>query len=397
MKILITTDLFTVKTNGVVTSVHNLIFALRKHGHDVRVLTFSENKSSRKDDENGVYYIMSRSLERIYHDVRKPCSRADDYVDELVAWHPDVIHSQCEFYSLKYAKRIAKRTGAPIVHTYHTLYEDYVGYVIPFKRIGRWVVRHLITKTWLKRVHTIIAPTEKVRDNLISRCKVKNNVVVVPSGIDLDRHKQRLTDAEREILRAKYGFEKNNFVMINLGRLGNEKNIEELIAFFSDIRNEHENARLFIVGGGPAEERLKREVHDLGVGDSVVFTGMVSPDEVSRFYQLGDLFVCASRRETQGLTYIEAAANGLPLLCRADPCFDGVVVEGENGYRYTDINGFRQHLSEIMASRDWTTAASERSRELASHYDRDNFGIAVLEVYELAMADAAEDCRSKKS
>lgn len=389
MKILITTDLFTVRTNGVVTSVHNLIFALRKHGHEVRVLTFSEDKTSHKDAENGVYYIMSRSLERIYHDVRKPCSRADDYVDELVAWQPDVIHSQCEFYSLKFAKRIARRTGAPIVHTYHTLYEDYVGYVIPFKRIGRWVVRHLITKTWLKKVHTIIAPTEKVRDNLLTRCKVKNNVVVVPSGIDLDRHKQRLNADERERGRAKYGFTNSEIVMINLGRLGNEKNIEELIAFFAAIRDEHENARLFIVGGGPDEERLKREAHDLGVEDRVVFAGMVAPEEVSRFYQLGDLFVCASQSETQGLTYIEAAANGLPLLCRADPCFDGVVLEGENGYRYTDINGFRKHLAEIMASPEWVSTASERSRELASRYDRDNFGTAVLAVYERAIADAS--------
>ena len=117
MKILITTDLYTVTTNGVVTSTKNLMEELQKKGHEVRVLTFSERMRSYKQDN--VYYITSVSFP-VYPDVRMPLSRAGKYVKELVAWKPDVVHSQCEFFSYGYAARIAKKAGAARVHTYHT-------------------------------------------------------------------------------------------------------------------------------------------------------------------------------------------------------------------------------------------------------------------------------------
>ena len=114
MKILITTDLYTTATNGVVTSVKNLFDELMAKGHDVRILTFSENAKSRR--EGAVYYIRSMPF-AVYPDVRMPLSYRHKLIRELIAWKPDVIHSQCEFFSYQYAKRIAKKTGAPIVHT----------------------------------------------------------------------------------------------------------------------------------------------------------------------------------------------------------------------------------------------------------------------------------------
>lgn len=382
MKVLITTDLFTTRTNGVVTSTHNLIHDLKRRGHDVRVITFSKNGKSHAED--GVYYIKSISLEWIYPEVRMPSSRASKFIKEIVEWSPDVIHSQCEYFSYGFAKRISRKTGAPIIHTYHTLYEDYVGYVIPFKRIGRWCVRHLITKKRLKKAHTIIAPTEKVRVNLVERCKVKNNIAVIPSGICLDKHKVRLTTEERREGRARYGFDDDTFVLINLGRLGTEKNIEELITYFSRVSEKHEKARLLIVGGGPAEESLKKLAQESGVVDRVVFAGMVDPDTVASYYQLGDLFVCASTSETQGLTYIEATANRLPLLCRNDPCFEGVVAEGENGFRYESFEEYEDKLDFIIANPDWRERAKEKSEEISRLYDRTVFGGSVEALYRTA-------------
>ena len=389
MKILITTDLFTTRTNGVVTSTHNLIHDLKRRGHDVRVITFSKNKKSYVED--GVYYIKSMSLEWIYPEVRMPSSRAGKFVKEIVEWCPDVIHSQCEYFSYGFAKRIAKKTGAPIIHTYHTLYEDYVGYVIPFKRIGKWVVRHLITKKRLKKAHTIIAPTEKVKDNLVNRCKVKNNIAVIPSGICLDKHKIRLSDEERREGRAAYGFTDDEFVLINLGRLGTEKNLEEVIGFFSNVHQKHEKLRLLIVGGGPARETLEKLAADTGVADKVVFVGMVDPDTVARYYQLGDLFVCASTSETQGLTYIEAAANHLPLLCRNDPCFEGVVIDGENGFRYENFEEYEKHLDHILSDPEWVSTAKVRSEQISHHFDRTVFGGAVEALYMSAIGMSAEE------
>ena len=384
MKVLITTDLFTVRTNGVVTSTHNLIAELKARGHEVKVITFSENGKSRKEED--VYYVGSVTMEWIYPNLRFSLIRANKFVKEILEWHPDVIHSQCEWFTMGFAKRIAKKTGAPIVHTYHTLYEDYVGYAIPFKRFGKWFVREIITRKNLKNVAAIIAPTEKVKENLINNCGVKNRIEVIPSGICLDKHKIDFSEAERREGRARYGFNDSHFVLVNLGRLGTEKNLEEVITYFSKIVDKHADARLLIVGGGPAKEELEALADKLNLGERIVFAGMVEPNDVARYYRLGDLFVCASTSETQGLTYIEAAANGLPLLCRHDTCYDGVMLDGENGFRYTTFDEYSTHLDYIMSHPEWCDAAKGRSVEISENYDRPVFGAAVESLYKDAVS-----------
>ena len=128
MKILITTDLFRPAINGVVTSVLNLERELEKNGHEVKILAVSDTCSTYQMEN--VYYIRSVPA-KIYPDVRIPVSRGRAYVQEIIEWNPDVIHSQCEFFSFGFAKRIARKTGAILLHTYHTLYEQYTEYV-PF-------------------------------------------------------------------------------------------------------------------------------------------------------------------------------------------------------------------------------------------------------------------------
>ena len=164
MKILITTDLFTVTTNGVVTSLKNLWRELQSRGHEVRILTFSENRKSHKEDE-GVYFIGSSSLEWIYPGVRMPKTYRGKYLKELIEWKPDVIHSQCEFFSYFFALKIAKKTGAKLVHTYHTMYEDYTDYVLRTKRFAKFVVRKF-TVNRLNKADWVIAPTKKVAELL---------------------------------------------------------------------------------------------------------------------------------------------------------------------------------------------------------------------------------------
>ena len=108
---------------------------------------------------------------------------------------------------------------------------------------------------------------------------------------------------------------------------------------------------------------------------------MVPPAEVQYYYQLGDVFVSASTSETQGLTYIEAAANGLPLLCRQDDCLADVLQEGENGYEYTSAEEFLQAIETVMDP-VWRGTASRRSEEIAASFDKKAFGDAIENLYE---------------
>lgn len=373
---MITTDLYTTKTNGVVTSVNNLCDELVKKGHDVKILTLSESAHSYKDEN--VYYIRSMPF-AVYPDVRMPLSYRHPLIKELVSWKPDVVHSQCEFFSLQFAKYITKKTKAPLVHTYHTLYEQYVNYVIPSKRLGNYAVRKL-SKSRLKRAAKVIAPTKKVERALVGY-GVENSIAVIPSGIKLDQHKIRFSSAEREQKRKELGIADDQTVIINLGRLGTEKNLSELVDYFSRVCQKRDDVVFLIVGDGPAKKLLEKQSEELGISDRVIFTGMVKPTEVQLYYQLGDVFVSASTSETQGLTYVEAAANGLPLICRRDPCIEEVVFEGENGYQYDTEEEFASKLDKVISDREWRLSASKRSEEIAEIYDKENFGNAVEEVY----------------
>ncbi len=109
---------------------------------------------------------------------------------------------------------------------------------------------------------------------------------------------------------------------------------------------------------------------------------MVPPDQVQNYYQLGDVFVSASTSETQGLTYIEAAANGLPLLCRQDDCLNDVLQAGENGYGYTSAQEFLDAIDAVMEDPDWRRAAGRRSQQIAAGFGRKAFGEAIEDVYE---------------
>lgn len=379
LKILITTDLFTTETNGVVTSVKNLFDQLTANGHDVRILTISDSFHSHK--EGAVYYIRSVPLKAVYPDLRMPTSYRSRLIQEIIDWKPDVVHSQCEFFSFQFAARISRITGAPIVHTYHTLYEQYLtSYVVPSKRLGEFVAK-MFSRNRLRNVKTLVAPTLKV-ENALQGYGLHAPISVVPSGISLEQHHQRLSPEQRRQMRQSLGIGEDDRVMLNLGRLGGEKNLGELMELFAQARQHNDKLKFLIVGDGPAREDLQRQAQRLGVSEYVIFTGMVDPSQVQNYYQLGDIFVSASTSETQGLTYIEAAANGLPLLCRQDDCLADVLQEGQNGYEYTSAEEFLQAIDMAMHDTQWREAAARRSQEIAAAFDKKAFGEAIENIYE---------------
>lgn len=340
MKILITTDWYEPVINGVVTSVMNLSRELRMRGHEVKILTLARGRHTYIDGD--VIYAASMGVGRIYPEARLKLPVVKRVVDRLIEWHPDVIHSQCEFSTFFMARQIAEDTGAPIIHTYHTVYEDYTHYFSPNAAWGRKLVRRF-TRMVANRVDVMIAPSGKIRE-VLEGYRVSCPIEVVPSGIDVESIARHVGDGSRCELRKMYGISDDDRVLLYVGRLAKEKNIEELIRMVHRM----DDTYLVIVGGGPHGGALRELVSELGVSDRVVFTGMVSPSEVSRYYQIGDAFVSASTSETQGLTYIEALAAGLPLVCRQDECLSGVVTDGVNGWMYTDEDTFDEAVRELF-------------------------------------------------
>lgn len=350
MKILITTDWYTPAVNGVVTSVKNLRRELEARGHEVRILTLSPDL--RSDSWAGVTRLGSIGAGRIYPGARLRTALAGRWVRELVEWGPDVVHSQCEFSTFFLARRIAEELNVPLIHTYHTVYEDYTHYFSPSVRWGRRAAA--VFSRWITgQTDCVIAPTGKVR-RLLLGYQVDRPVLVIPSGIDLRRFRCPRDPMTEAVLRASLGIPADRMVLLFVGRLAAEKNVEELLALRKALGERP--VTLLLVGDGPHRQALEARAAELELtAPDVIFAGQVAPDEVADWYRLGTVFVSASTSETQGLTYAEALAAGLPVLCRADPCLDDVIRQGENGWQYQTAETFISHVEELL--RDPTLAA----------------------------------------
>lgn len=368
MKILLTTDTWTPIVNGVVTSTVNLRAELTARGHDVRVLTLAGGCHTQQAD--GVTFLGSLDAGLIYPGARLRAPALDNALQELIAWQPDVVHSQCEFSTFAPARRIARACGAPLIHTYHTVYEDYTHYFSPSRRMGRRLAA-LFTRAVCASADAVIAPTPKIQ-RLLRSYGVQCPVRVIPTGLDL----RRFIAAPDPALRTALGLPDRGPVLLYLGRLAKEKNIAELIAAMPDIPG----AALLIVGDGPERPALEAQAEALGLAGRVIFAGMVPPAQVPRYYALADAFVSASTSEAQGLTYIEALAAGLPLLCRADPCVEALIRPGEGGWVY---HSAREFTARARALPTGAAAQSLRqaARRAAAPYTREVFGQSVEGLY----------------
>ncbi len=394
MKILITSDWYLPTVNGVVTSLKNLREELIKQGHEVRVVTLSSSFKSYKRDD--VYYIGSVSAGKIYPEARLRAKRMAKVMRHIEEWGPDVVHSQCEFSTFAFAKKVSKELDIPLVHTYHTVYEDYVHYLGPARVVGKGIVTGL-SKHIAKQCDAMIVPTEKVK-KLLEGYKIKTSTHVVPTGIVLDKfQKEGLEEAGKQI-RKEEGYTEEDVVLAAIGRLAKEKNTIEIVKIVASMEEE---VKLMMVGDGPYREILEEKCSRVQNNSRFNFVGMVEPDKVPKYYRAGDIFVCASTSETQGLTYVEALASGLPVLCRKDECLDELVVEGYNGWQYESIEEFKEKLLNYMKlSKEDKKQMSRNAMESAERYSSRSFASNVADIYtqciENRMLQDKEEKGSKK-
>ncbi|MCR5322726.1 MAG: glycosyltransferase family 4 protein [Lachnospiraceae bacterium] len=378
MKILITTDLYKPLINGVVTSVMNLKRGLEEKGHEVRVLTLSQDAHSHREED--VYYIGSINTGWVYPGTRLRIKMPRKFFEDIIAWKPDAVHSQCELSTFGYAKRIANACKAPLIHTYHTVYENYTHYFCPSVRLGKFLVsgfsRHILNKA-----DAVIAPSRKV-GNLLERYGVKTDITVIPSGIDISRYIRRPSEQWIETKRSEFGLTDGTLTMIFIGRLAKEKNVSELLELTGKCKDLP--IKLLIVGDGPVRGELENRCKELGITEKVIFAGMVSPNEVGKYYHLGDVFVNASTSETQGLTYAEAMAAGLPMLCKRDECLTGMIKDGVNGWQYHDEGEFRRYLTSLISEETTRAAMADNAAMTARDHSVENFAKRVERLYYLS-------------
>lgn len=188
---------------------------------------------------------------------------------------------------------------------------------------------------------------------------------------------------ERSEIRGRFGIGEDQTVLLSLGRLAREKNLEEVITCFGQLHRK--DMQLLIVGDGPYRKELEELASIQDGHERIHFAWMVSPQEVPVWYHAADLFVCASNSETQGITYLEALSAGLPVICRKDLCVEGIVRDGENGYCYEtqkELKDYCRLLADDGLMRNLMSAEAVRT---GLEYDAKRFGERVLEVYQRAL------------
>ncbi len=373
MKILIASDSYK-QINGVSNSVSLLVHGLRERGHEVKVLSLSLGRKSYREGDD--YYIASVDA-LIYPDMRISVAVRDDLIDELTAWKPDIAHIQTEFSAKWLAMKVVKKCGIPYVMTSHTNYEEYMKSKKVNSKLARVIIKNFERIVYGK-ADTLIVPSYKIQE-LVDIYKVKCPVVVIPTGIELSNHPHVRGDKER--LLSRLGVKNNDKVLVTVSRISKEKNIDELIAFMPAVLKKDPDVSLIVVGGGPYLEKLKEKADALKLNDSVRFTGMVPSDEVYKYYQMGNIFVSGSTFETQGLTYVEALANGLPLVCREDKCLINIIEQGKNGFTYTDEAGFVDHVLTILHDPERQKEMSKTSTSKSFAFSKDVFVEAVEQLY----------------
>ncbi|MFA9465526.1 MAG: glycosyltransferase [Velocimicrobium sp.] len=376
------TETYYPEINGVATSVFMLKTELEKMG--LQVYVFTTTSPGTPEFEHNVFRVPS--LPCIFITERRVGMFYSPKLAHIIKkLDLDVIHTHTEFSLGIFGRIMAKELRLPIVHTYHTIYEDYTHYInrmhIEAVEQKAKAFMRMFSKISCNTAETVVVPTVKVKKLLESYLVVKA-IEVIPTGIDLNKFKQNYYDCnEIRRLRLSYGVEDDEKLILSLGRVSSEKNIEEILRVMPEYMKRHENVKFMIVGDGPDLERLMKLAKTFPFRDRILFTGSQAWDKIGIFYQMGDVFVSASKSETQGLTFIEAMASSLPVVAKKDPCLDGILEEGYNGYTFESAWECMEGLDQVLFSTQDIDYCNNAARKVAK-YSTAQFAAKIEQVYE---------------
>ena len=281
MRIGLFTDTYPPFINGVSTSVYMLKNALEKQGHQVFVVTVNtEDMRYKFEDNNTVIRIPGIPI-GIY-DYRLTGIYPIRAINIIRKWKLDIIHSHTEFGIGTFARIVAKQFNIPLVHTYHTMYEDYIHYITKgyFDKSSKKIVEYLTRFYCDKTANALIVPTKKTYDLFKEKYEVDKNIHVIPTGIELDRfYIENMNKDKIKTIKQKYKLKKSDFVIIFVGRLAQEKNVEFLIEAQKTLVKHGSNIKLLIVGDGPDMDKYKSLVEEFDLTNNVIFTGKVPYDK----------------------------------------------------------------------------------------------------------------------
>jgi len=321
VRALFVSDVYFPRVNGVSTSIRTFRQDLATCGVETLLVVPSYVQSGAPSsggsppDEPGILRVPSSGVPKDPEDRRMQWGGLNRVLSTIPRGRVDVVHIQTPFIAHYAAARFARRNGVPCVATYHTFFEEYLHHYVPVlpRSIGRYLARSF-TRSQCADVQALIAPSDPMRDVLLEY-GVSTPIHVLPTGLPADRFNPGI--AER--FRSEQGIPAGRPLVTYVGRVAHEKNIEFLVKVFVEVRKTIPEAMLVIAGEGPAREPLRQLVARLGLEKDVHFAGYLDRNTgLLDCYAAANVFVFASRTETQGLVLLEAMAQGAPVVSTAE-------------------------------------------------------------------------------
>lgn len=371
MKIGLFTDTYFPQVSGVSTSIKLLKDELIKRGHQVIIFTTTDPQAR---GEEGIVRLPSVPFVS-FEDRRVAYGGFDRCLKIAREYELDIVHTHTEF-SLGLAGRfVASRLKIPTVHTYHTMYENYTHYILKGYLIRPLHVK-LLSKMFCSGADGIIAPSQLTYDTL-RQYGIKEKMAIIPTGVTIPTYDANV----KSQLRQQLNLADDHQVLLSLSRLSKEKNIAAVIEAMAMLHPQLPQARLVIVGDGPERDALEKQVTQLQLQSCVQFTGQIDHDSVWKYYQMADLYVNASTSESQGLTYLEAFANQLPIIAKRNDYLAEIMTNASFGQLFEEEETFAQTILAYLTAKQANEIApidSQLLRPLSADY----FGEQVEQFYQ---------------
>ncbi len=382
MKIGIFTETYEPYVSGVTTSIKMLKESLEKLGNEVYIVTVNLKEFKFYYDEfSKIIYIPG--IKTGIYDARLTGIYSKKAFKIIKEWHLDIIHSQTEFGVGYFSRIVSKKLHIPVVHTYHTLYEDYVYYVTHghFNNLGKKIAINLTKYFCDKKCDALIVPTPKIKELFENKYNITRKINVIPTGIDTEKFQIAQKDQNLLELQKKYNITNKDFVIGSVGRIAIEKSFDKLIKHTKELIKENKHIKLMIIGDGPETNNLKELTKELKIEANVIFTGKVNYDLMPIYYNLFNILVSFSTTETQGLTIIEALASSKPVLCINDESFKQMITNNYNGYLFKDGKEYSKLVKRLINNKELYNKLSKNALLSTAKYSKETFGQNVLNIY----------------
>jgi len=360
MNIAIFTNNYLPNPYGVTVSVESFRKEFEKQGHNVYI--FAPRVKEYEDTNLNVYRYSSVDIKyRFRYPLPIPYSqRVKEFLKETPL---DIVHSQHPNLLGLAARRWAKKKNVPLIFTWHTLYDQYTHFappLIPQKLAMKAVIRNAIQ--YANKSDQVIVPTGSTHKIIRSWGVTNQNIAEIPTGIDEKKHAS--PDSER--IRKKYKIQSDEKVLFTVSRLTKEKNVLFLMHSIMPILKKDHTIKYIVSGNGYLLEELRALTRAEQVERQVLFTGIVPHEEIKDYYAACDIFLWASKSETQGLVIAEAMYAGVPVVAvRASGAQDMIMDKVTGVLVDEDKEKFRDAVKQLVKNTEQRERFSQKAQEIA--------------------------------